>query len=406
MGGLLENPFFIAGALFIVAILVMLYILYFFDRIFIKKRISKIDAILLFFLFVLPVYSSVNANINYNQSVLDGILSSWGKQISILFVMVYQFLLRSKNVSISKIFNVVIFIAFLDVLSKVYMSFTLNPALYVDTDLVGYNPAKGGYVFRFDATFAQIAIIFFFTSFVITKKWYHLIGAGAFLSYMLFIDKGRIDIVSTLAVMGFVMVRNLSPLNFIRTLFLLLIIGGSALLITYQFYPDAILILQNMLYNFALTIIGIDTGEGSASARFIEFGIVFNHFSKFPEQMIFGVGVLGREETFYEFGHLYVKDIGIVGLFFCYGIVGVLALYSLFIYALYLVWKIKYHKNYLYYKLTEGILVLIFITSFFNGAFVWAPGNFLTFLMFLHYFTILELRIDQSNQPPPVSLAR
>lgn len=400
MSTLLENPLFVAFALMLVGMLVMLYVVYFFDRIFIKKRISKIDAILLFFLFVLPVYAAINANINFGQSIVDGVLSSWAKQISILFVMLYQFLIRSKNVSVKKIYNVVLLFAFVDVLSKVYMSFTLNPALLVDTDLVGYNPAKGGYVFRFDATFAQVATIFFFTSFVVTKRWYHLIGTGAFLSYMLFIDKGRIDIVSLFIVMGFTMVRNLSPINFVRTAFILLLFGGGALVIAYQFAPDQILVLRNMLYNFALTVVGQDTGEGSASARFIEFGIVFDHFSKFPEQMIFGVGLLQREEMFMRFMHLYLKDIGIVGIFFTYGIVGVLVLYGLFIYALRLTWKVKYYKHDLYYKLTESILVMIFVTSFFNGAFVWAPGNFLTFLMFLHYYTIKEMQLNNTNAPP------
>jgi hypothetical protein len=394
MGGLLESPFIIALIVFVIGILVSLYIVYFFDRIFIKKRISKIDAILLFFLFVLSFYGSLNANLNYDQSLIDGVISSWVKQVSVLFVMIYQFLLRSKNVKMDNIMKFAILFAFIDVCSKIFMAFTLNPALYVDTDLVGYNPAKGGYVFRFDATSAQIAIVFFFTSFVVTKKMLYLIGSAAFLSYLLFIDKGRIDIVSVFCVMGFIMVRNLSPLNFVKTASILLFLAGSALLVAYQFFPDAILVLRNMLYNFALTVIGIDTGEGSASARFIEFGIVFDHFSKFPGQMIFGVGVLGREETFYEFGHLYVKDIGIVGIFFTYGIVGTLVLYSLFLYALYLVWKIKYYKRDLNYKVTEAILVMIFITSFFNGSFVWVPGNFLTFLMFLHYFTILEMRRD------------
>ncbi len=400
MSTLLESPFFVAFALMLVGLLVMLYVIYFFDRIFIKKRISKIDAILLFFLFVLPLYGAINANINFNQSLVDGVLSTWAKQITILFVMLYQFLIRSKNVSVKRIYNVVLLFAVVDVLSKVYMSFTLNPALLVETDLVGYNPAKGGYVFRFDATFAQIATIFFFTSFVVTKKWYHLIGTGAFLAYMLFIDKGRIDIVSLFVVMGFTMVRNLSPINFVRTGFILLLLGGGAIALAYQFAPDQIVVLRNMLYNFALTVIGQDTGEGSASARFIEFGIVFDHFSKYPEQMIFGVGLLQREEMFLRFMHLYLKDIGIVGIFFTYGIVGVLVLYGLFIYAIRLTWKVKFYKKDLYYKLTESILVMIFVTSFFNGAFVWAPGNFLTFLMFLHYFTLKEMQLNNTNAPP------
>jgi len=38
MGGLLESPFMIALIVFIIGVLVALYIVYFFDRIFIKKQ--------------------------------------------------------------------------------------------------------------------------------------------------------------------------------------------------------------------------------------------------------------------------------------------------------------------------------------------------------------------------------
>lgn len=393
--GLLSSPFFLAFLFGLMGMIALSYLAYFFDRVFIKKRISKIDVIVLMFLFVLPVYTAINANISFNQSYIDGLFSAWGKQVSILFVVLYQFFIRAKQVSVKKILFIVMCFAWFDVASKFYLTLTLNPATLVDTDLVGYNPAKGGYVFRFDATMAQIAVIFYFTSFIITKKWYHLIGLGAFLGYMLFIDKGRIDIMSLFVVMGFSMIRNLSPVNFVRTAFILGVVAGVSVAIVYQFAPDQIMVLRNMLGNFVLTVLGIDTGENSASSRFVQFGIVFNHFVKHPEQMVFGVGILQRETMTLMFGHLYLSDIGIVGLFFTFGIVGVIILYSLFIYALRMMWSIKYYKQDLYYKLTESILVLLFFSSFFNGAFIWAPGGFLTFLLFLHTFTLMEKKYAQ-----------
>ncbi len=392
MGDILENPLtkiIIYGMMGLVG---LLFLTYFYDRIFIKKRISRIDGIMILMLLALPIYTAINANIVFGQSLLDGLLSAWGKQISIVFVIIYQFLIRAKKVSIKSILTLFVFLSWIDMASKFYLTLTLNPALLVETDMVGYNPSKGGYVFRFDATLEQLAAIFYFTSFIITKRWYNLIGFTIFMSYLLFIDKGRIDIVSVFAVMGFVMVRNLSPLNFIRTGFVLGTIATIALLIGYQVFPDEIIVLRNMLGNFVLTVVGVDTGEGSASSRFIQIGIVVDYFSKFPEHMIFGVGLLQREQMFLRFGNLFLKDIGIIGVFFAFGVVGVIALYSLFIYALKLTWEITYFKKDLYYKLTESILVMIFVSSFFNGSFVWQPGTFLTFLLFLHTFTLMEGR--------------
>ncbi|MEZ5004448.1 MAG: hypothetical protein R2730_15555 [Chitinophagales bacterium] len=390
MSSALSNPFVLILIGTVAVAAVGMYLLYFFDRAFIKKRISKIDFIILLFIFVLPAYTSINANISFDQSIIDGVFSTWAKHISLLLVVIYQFFIRAKRVSVKSVYFVVLCMAWVTMLSKVYLTLTLNPATLVDTDMVGYNPAKGGYVFRFDATVEQVAVIFYFTSFIITKRWYHLLGFGAFLSYMLFVDKGRIDIMSLFVVMGFSMIRNLSAINFVRTSLILGTLATVGIVVVYQFAPDQIIVLRNMLGNFVLTVVGVDTGENSASSRFIQFGIVFNHFIKHPEQMIFGVGILQRETMSLMFGHLYLSDIGIVGLFFTFGIVGVIILYSLFIYALRMMWSIRYYKQDLYYKLTESIMVLLFVSSFFNGAFIWAPGGFLTFLLFLHTFTLME----------------
>lgn len=341
-------------------------------------------------MFALPTYSAINANISFDQSLKDGLFSAWGKSLSILFAVFYQFLVRAKGVKVSTIFFIVIALSWVDVGSKFYMTLTVNPALLVDTDLVGYNPTKGGYVFRFDATLAQLACIFYFTNFIITKKLYHIIGFSLFMAYMLFVDKGRIDIMCLFVVMFFVMIRNLSAVNFVRMTFSLLIGAGIIFLIAYQIAPNEVLVVRNMLLNFVLTVAGIDTGEGSASSRFLQMAAVMKHFATYPEQMIFGIGILQRETMDLLFGHLYLSDIGIVGLFFAYGVVGVILLYGLFIYALRLTWMVRYYKDDLYYKLTESALVMLFVGSFFNGSFIWAPGAFITFLMFLHTYTLME----------------
>jgi hypothetical protein len=93
---------------------------------------------------------------------------------------------------------------------------------------------------------------------------------------------------------------------------------------------------------------------------------------------------------------LYLKDIGILGIFFAYGFVGMSALYGLFIYGLGLTFKVKVYKKTLEYKLTETIIMMMFVSSFFNGGFVWAPGTFLILLLFLHHFSMKEkdLRLD------------
>jgi hypothetical protein len=396
---LTSNPFLLALVLLIIGAGLILYLIYFFDRIFVKKRLSRIDVIVLGFNIVLAVYAAINANIAFGQDLKQGMFSAWGKQISIIGVILAQFLLRAKRIPISTIFKIIISLSWISIALNFYISQTVDPRLLIDTDMVGYNPMKGGYVFRFQSDSAMIGVIYYFVSFIVTRKWPNLIGWGIFLSYMLFLDKGRIDIISLCAVMGFAMVRNLSVINFLRTSIVLGTLLTVAGIIIYQYFPGALLVLKNMLMNFVFAIIGIETGEGSIDARFIQFQIVFDYFSKNPGHMVFGTGILNREDMFWRFGEFYLKDIGILGIFFAYGFVGLSALYGLFIYALRLTFKVRVYKSTLEYKLTESIIMMLFISSFFNGGFVWAPGTFLILLLFLHHFSIKEKDLRLSGLP-------
>lgn len=396
-----SNPFFLGVFILLAGSLVALYLVYFFDRIFIKKRLSKIDMIVLGFNFGLAFYSAINANIAFDQDLKQGMFSSWGKQVSIVMVIFAQYLLRAKKVKISTIFHLIIALSWISCIGNFYITQTVDPKLLVDTDLVGYNPAKGGYVFRFQSESAMIAVIFYFVSFITTRRFIFLIPWALFMAYMLFLDKGRIDIVAMSFVMGVAMIRNLSAINFVRTSLILGVLGAIAYFGLSYYFPAAITVLKNMLFNFFLALVGMETGEGSVDARFIQFQIVFDYFSKHPGHMIFGTGILNREDMMWRFGELYLKDIGIVGVFFAYGIVGLAVLYSLFIYALRLTFNIDYLKSTIEYKLTESIIILLLISSFFNGGFVWSPGPFLIFLLFLTALStqekLLQTRLSNEN---------
>ena len=378
-----SNPFLLAAFLALCAALVILYLLYFFDRIFIKKRLSTIDFIVLGFNIVLASYSAINAQIAFDQSPIQGLMSAWGRQISVLIVILAQFMLRAKRVKISTVFQFVILLSWLNCIMNTWVAMTVDPRTLVDTEMVGYNPAKGGYVFRFPSEPAMIAVIYYFVTFITKRNMMYLVPWAMFMAYMLFLDKGRIDIVSMGFVMFVAMLRNQNALNFIRTTILLAALGTISYFVMSAYFPGSLAVLKNMLFNFFLALMGFETGEGSVNARLIQFQIVFDHFSKYPGHMIFGTGILNREDMFWRFGELYLKDIGVVGVFFAYGIVGMVALYSLFVYALRLTFKIKVLKSTLSYKLTESIILMLLISSFFNGGFVWSPGLFLIFLLFL-----------------------
>ena len=365
-------------------------LLYLLDRILVKHKLSPLDIIVFVILIGLPIYSAILANESFDQKILKGLITSVKKNLVLLLFFGIQLLIRSRRLSIPRYYLFMQGLCWAMLGIYLFMAYTMDPRALLSTGLVGFNPSKGGYTFRFKTTYIEIGLIFYFVRFLKEKKLIYVVCWAAFVSYLLFVAKGRITIFSVSLSMLFALATNVKFLEGLKRLLTLAIAMGFIVGIVYVVKPEYLNVLRDFFVVFVKAILGFETGEKSADSRWIQIATVMDYWQKHPGSIIFGIGKLSRELTDRHFSHLYMADIGIVGALFTYGIVGTTLFYMLFGYCVWLVTKIKLLKDDLYYKVTITIIMTQFIASFFAGGFIWMTIDLLGFMIILYQFTIFE----------------
>lgn len=392
----------------IVGVLVLFGLLYIFDKVLIKKRFSTIDTLVVL-MSMFTIYCAVTANLVFDQPVLKGLFVAGKTYLPLISIFFLYYLLKTETITMLQYNYATLIMCWFTLALNILLMYTINPALYKDTELVGYNPSKGGYVFNFPAGFIIYGLAYYFIDYTINKNRFSLILSFILIAYILFIDKGRILFLTTVGTLFLHMLWVL-PLKvaMLRTM-TIVFFAGLMILIVYLISPDLLGIVYRMFLVFVEAIFGIETGESSADARWVEIGAILNHFDKYPGHWIFGVGMLPRDELWIRFGYLYFTDVGIFGILFVFGIVGTVLLYLFFLYPIMVVIKVKNFKYDLIYNTAIAGAITQLLNSFFNGGFAFAPIAIMNTFMFLEYYREKDKKIEflkrrqleKSAQNPP-----
>lgn len=379
----------------IVAILVPFGLLYVFDKVFIKKRFSTIDSmVVLMSLFVF--YTALSANAVFGQSILKGIFVSGKTYLPIISIFFLYYLFKTEIVTMNQYNIAMLTVGWVNLILYIYLMFSINPELYRETtDLVGFNPSKGGYVFNFPPNFIVYAIFYYFTKYTLNKNRFSLLLSFIFIAYILFLDKGRIQFLSIVGAIGLHTLWRLPLKSLMFRLIDITIITAVMLGIIYLIMPDLLMVIYEMFAVFVKAIFGIETGESSADVRWVEIATVLDHFDKHPGHWFFGVGFIPRDDLWMHFGYLYFTDIGIFGILLVFGIVGTILLYLFFLYPIYVVWKVKNFKYDVIYNTIIVSVLYQFVTSIFTGGFAFAPSSMLGIFMILEYYKQKDDKIEQ-----------
>ncbi|MBK7641030.1 MAG: hypothetical protein IPJ22_13605 [Bacteroidetes bacterium] len=375
-------------------VLVLLGIVYYMDRIVNKKSLTKIDLIVIIMCLV-PIYPAIMANQVFGQSILKGLITVEKANIGLLSCCGIYYLIRNNILRVEEYYKSILFLCWASLALYVYMIFTMNPAAYQDTAFVGFNPSKGGWVFRFSTAPLAFGITFYFLEYIFYNKKSSLILFAALFSYLLFIDKSRITIFANVGVIGLYMFYALPFLKAFGKMLYLLFFGAIIIYGVYLYDPAMVEILTGMMTNFFLALIGIDTGEGSVDTRWIEMAKVWKFFDEHPGVIALGAGQLNKDGMEYFLSGVYLSDIGIVGILLVYGIVGTALQYLYFGLSAYWAWGNKTFKNEFYFHVTKIGLLSIFVDSFFTGGFVWFPSIFVNSLLVLQYYRIEDQKARQ-----------
>lgn len=400
LNSLFSGPVFylVVGILGVLAfIFVVLGVVYITNTILIKHKISKIDLIVLFLLTVVPIYSAVVAKFSFDQKIIQSLQSSLATNLSLVSLFGIQMLIKSEKLSLKGFYNILQVFCWLVLAIYMYLSLTMDPKLLVDTQYVSYNEAKGGYAWRFPTSYIELGIVFYFLHFLMKKNVLSLFAWGAFMAYLMFVNKGRITIFSVSIAMAFAMFTSLGFKDMMKRLGVFIVVVGAMVAAIYFIKPDLLTTVVSMMKTFVLALLGFETGENAADSRWIQMGKVLDYYSKYPEYIFTGIGKIEFEVFEEYFGRLYLNDIGIVGVFFAYGVFGIVVYYSLFVYAFYLIFKIKHLKNDFYFRVTYALIVSQFVSSFFTGGFVWVTIDLLIIIVILQKIFTIEKNMVLNN---------
>lgn len=384
--------------IFIVYLVVLFVfgVVYYLDRLVNKKSFTKID-LLVIFMCIFPLYPAILANQVFNQSILKGFITVGKINLSLFSCLGIYYLLRNNILKIGEFYKSILFLCWASLAIYLYIIFTMNPAQYQDTAFVGFNPSKGGWVFRFSTGPLAFGITYYFLEYIFYNKKSSLILFSALFSYLLFIDKSRITIFANVGVVGLYMFYAIPFLKALSKTFYLLLFATVVFYGVYLYDPAMMEILTGMMTNFFLALIGIDTGEGSVDTRWIEMAKVWKFFDEHPGVIVMGAGQLNKDGMERFLSGVFLSDIGIVGILLVYGVVGTIYHYAYFLLAAFLGWGNKSFKNDFHFHLTKITLLSVFVDSFFTGGFVWVPTLMVNSLLVLQYYRIEDKRIRYEN---------
>jgi hypothetical protein len=273
----------------------------------------------------------------------------------------------------------------------IFVNFSLNPATYkADTNLIGFNAAKGGYIWRLASVYIVFALSYHFIVFTVKNSFKHLIAFLIFMAYLFFLDRQRTEIVATLFPLLFFMFVRLRWYESINRIIQLLLLVAIVCLIIYYINPLLLQFTADMFITFFKFLLGMDTGEASADSRIIQFTNAYNYFERHPSQVFFGIGYPGAEVLFLEMGKFVFADCGIVGVLVAHGIVGTIFQLAMFLYPTYIFFKVKHYRNDIYYNLGIIGVTITLASGMFSGAFAKNPFGLFYFISFMEYYRVKE----------------
>jgi hypothetical protein len=378
--------------------------LYFFYRFLVAKNMSHMDYLMLFILFV-PIYSGLNASINLNVPIVRGILTSGKTQVLALGALVVYWLMRSGRITPKEYHYSMLTVSWVMLLLYLYIVITVNPAFFQHTEYVGFNPSKGGWVWRISPLPLLYGMIYYWLSYFKKGNMWHLLFFAFFLAYLLFIQKGRIIMFTTMGGLIVYAFFITGFFNYVKRFGIILLFGGAFFYALYLIDPGLIAFIPKMFANFFLVLLGFESGEASADARLIELANAFRFLDKYPHAWVLGSGQLSRDDMDKFYGHIFLTDIGIMGAILVFGIVGTTLYYMVYIGpGIYYIFKTKGVKNDMVFHTFVVEYLLTILQSFFYGGFIWKPFLIIFYLSRLHYYKqISDIRQRQQKEAPLTS---
>jgi len=365
--------------------------IYFYYKIFKLKQLNPFDVIILIGV-LFPLYNAITVHYIFDVKILKALFNLSGRFYVIMVCLIY-YAIRANKITLKQYAAANIILCWFCFALYTYVSLTINPATFKDSvgdGLVGYNPSKGGYLFRFSSAFLVYGMIYYFLQYIMNNSISSLFAWLILIAYQVFVDKGRTELVSEVIPLFLYMFFILKWHQIIKKLLLILLFVAAALFIAYLIDPRLITFTADMYWVLIKFLMGNKTGEGSADMRWTEMAAVYNYLMRHPTYIFFGIGCPKQEIVQLQIGNVVFGDIGIVGGLLTQGIVGLIFIYSLFLYPVYVWRKVKHYKRDIIFN--TGILGCgtAFIQSLFSGNIFYSMAGLSVSLLIVEYYRVKE----------------
>ena len=381
----------IAGIFVVILVPAMLALTaaYWYIAIFIYRRLSVIDIFVILWCFT-PIYNALVSHYTFDVKLIKALGGSLARYLVVSASLMY-FLVRNEKITVKQYCIAGVLVGWFDLILYIIINIYMDPATYkADEGLVGYNPAKGGYIWRLGSVYIIFALSYHFVEFMVRNKFLHLVATLIFLAYMFFIDRQRTEILSVLIPLIAFMFIKLKWYEVVNRVTQLVVFIGLILGIIYYINPLLLKFTGDMFLNFFKFMLGMETGEASADSRIVQFTNAYNYFVRHPNYIFFGIGYIKYETLLLEMGKFIYVDCGIVGILVAHGIVGTILQTSMFLYPLYVFFKVKHYKDDIYYNMGIIGCAVSFTSGMFSGGYALNAFGLFYFFSFVEYYRVKE----------------
>jgi hypothetical protein len=383
-------------------VFIVLLILFFFSQLLawtVGKDTPGKYELLIIFLLILPLFSAVNSYFHFGQPLIYG-LATTRNFLLLISGLLFYYLLKHNVITLDHLKNIFLAAAWVTLSLFLYFYFTINPEKYADSFFIGYNPLKGGYIFKFQIPLLVFALLYYTFSFILKHRVIDLILSLPFYYMMIFIRQDRSIIIMCLLVIAIFFFRKIYVRAMLRYTVMLIITLLFALFIIEitDYRPPQTTLTK--FYNLWLTVAGQETLESATNIRRIQ---VMRVWPDIVSNIWLGLGDISPQWKggFARiYGYFYPSDIGLLGVIYLFGILGLLLLMTQYLLGYSISRKLK--EDNLFIITCCYFLLFSFLDSFTSGQMVFFPANSMIPLGVIYY----SYRIEQSVALDHVTTAK
>ncbi len=399
----LRLSYYLLEPLFLIVLLAFLFILIFHSLL--NHQTFSFLEVFIISLLLIPFYSAWLSFVEFGQPFIYGLLAErkWFIVISGLMLL---HLLKTGKINLNDIERSFLIIAWLSLIAFMLMINILDPEDYLDIEgFIVYSELRGGYRFKLSPIFIVFAVIYYFIRYFHTKKIINILFFSVFLGYIVYIQQGRTLTISLLIALTIYVFFNLKlrdklVLTF-YSIFLVTIILYISFALNQIFIERTTLLYSNVL----LFLQGMETGEPGVDIRLALVALTLNILLSDWKYLLFGIGRLSNQwnEGFGGvFDYFYPADIGIIGVIFLYGLIGLFYVNMQYILSFIYYRRIYFMKNNIFLKSMVYFLVAYFIKSLVIGQTFSSPSHSVVIIVIIYYFHYQEKQkktvIDRNRQ--------